>query len=266
MSYNISVLSYTYTVAKMLIDTPDEFSKIVLYSTYNDDNIIYIDELIYGNESSKLKSLSFDDANKILKIDTNYIDVHSIFYGSFFVLFLDSDGVEIGRTNYVQVRPAENTKFSGAVKKLEHDFSIVVRTSGTTMILFVVDKSSTHCPDCWDFELEQRTKTVCSTCDSTGYLSGIDMIKFKARRIKTKRSSIHTESGILDDDTVVYQTYSRLPFQKEHAIYDTTTGEFFLIKQTNIASIGGIRTSTNIIAEKQPEDDGMIKKYSRLIV
>ena len=48
-------------------------------------------------------------------------------------------------------------------------------------------------------------------------------------------------------------------------MFDLTTREFFEIKNANVASIGGVRTSTQITAQFVPSNDARVKPLLPLL-
>jgi len=73
------------------------------------------------------------------------------------------------------------------------------------------------------------------------------------------------EKGVNIINLAIYTTFARLNFTLESIMFDLTTREFFEIKNANVASIGGVRTSTQITAQFVPSNDARVKPLLPLL-
>lgn len=247
-SINIKIPSVDYDVAKLKMLSDSEEIEI---------DILSKDTLMGVNKVINVKQ------NNIWEISANFINIYYLFYKEFFFEF-KKDGKVIAKTNLFKVEPKGRRNLYGIVNKMVFDFDKLWNVSGTNCELFLENPLATKCSFCWDFELNQRISSVCPYCDN-GFSRKFIPISFKARRIRTETNQVTSDKGLNIIETVIYTTFDRNNFLLESIFFDRTTREFFEIKNANTASIGGVRTSTSITAQKVDISDVRVEKLLPLI-
>ncbi len=211
------------------------------------------------NDKEGMNKVLFKKSDTLWQVSANFIDLMYLYYKDFYFQFL-KDGNIVAQTNKFKIEPEGRRNLYGIVNKLLYDFNRLWQISGTECIFFMPNPFAEKCPYCWDEDLGQRISTVCEYCKNTGTTNEFIPIRFKARRIRTQTIQNVSSKGVLIKNLVVYTTFSRLNFVLENLFFDTTTREFFQIKNAVPASIGGVRTSTSLTAESVDITDDRVKK------
>jgi len=259
---DIKILLITAGNLEFKIITDSEYDTIVL-KMKTENTTIEMDSYDLINDKSKNNILIKKD-DDIYEVEVNMIEFDFIFYKDFYFELL-KDGKVVETSSAFKLEPKGRKDLYGIVNKLMFDFERLWSISGTECALFVKNLESQPCPECYDDDLGQRISTNCSMCNGTGQINHYIPIYFKARRIKTQSQQVITDKGITFYNLAIYTTFSRLDFVLGSIMFDLTTREFFEIKNANEASIGGVRTSTQITAQIIPSNDARIKPLFPLL-
>jgi len=220
------------------------------------DATIVVDTLsIEGNTNKNPVITQNQDGS--FSVDINRINYTTVYYKDFYFAFYDGSTF-VDQTYVVSLDPETESHFLGIVNKLNHDFNIEVKFSGTEGRIFRSDVTDIVC-DCWDTILKQSSNSNCPNCNGTGtVISELIPIDFKMKRIKSSRSEFINSKGVEIHSQAAFLTYSRLDFSIGIIFLDKNTGIFYEVKNANIAHIGGIRTSTKVIAMRIPSNDSRV--------
>jgi hypothetical protein len=260
---NVVHRAITSSEAKIVLTSAVTFSFAVLYIVDGTGEHKEIDRYDTSTNSSTRSALSIDQQSGEIHIDLNLLPFDFIYYKDIFIAFLDDTLVEVDRTKVFSLEPDINNNLAGVVKKLSHDFEMLCRVSGTTIVVFNKGAARNRCNECWDFDLDQRKKTNCKACSVSGDMYIIDSMH--AKRIKTESKQIYSDKGDVVIENVIFQTYGRADMKKGTIIFETNTKEFFEVVDRKIANIGGIRTSTMIISKAVPSNDSRVIGAKELI-
>ena len=254
---NVEIVSKTYSTFSFTIPTGITFDEVVMYISEKDSMAtILVDKLGINGNTNKNPILTRDQ-NGIFHVDINRVSYTTVFYKDFYFALFDGSAF-IDQTYPVSIAPKVEPHFLGIVNKLNNDYDIEVRFSGTTGRMFKADIQDDKC-DCWDPVLKQSDNSSCELCNGTGtVISELIPVDFTLKRIKSSRSEFIAEKGKEIISQNIFLTYSRLDFSIGHIFLDLNTHIFYEIKNANIAHIGGIRTSTRIVALRVPSNDSRV--------
>lgn len=209
-----------------------------------------------------------DSATGHFIVNLNSLPFYSAYYKTLFVETYNTSNMKIDETEHFMLQPDKKDALYGIVRKLHHDFSLQAKLSGTSLAFFFEDDlTKEHCPVCWDNEIGQRISSSCDTCNGTGYLqTGLVKREVLSMKQKNQAKQLYEGKGLSFEETAVFTTYDRLDFTKGILFYDTGDKEIYEITDRNISNVGGIRTSTRIIASSIKPNDTRVDKIRDLIV
>lgn len=230
---------------------------LVLLVMVEDNEQVEMDRLLpFSNEGNQKIILKKKDTE--WSISANFINITYLFYKDFRFEFF-SNGELVAKTDNFKIEPKGKKNLYGIVNKLLFDFNKLWSVSGTTCTLFKENPTAQKCSYCWDFDLNQRISTDCPYCEN-GVVNEFISFDFKARNIKTQTSQITTPKGIEIINLTLYTTFSRFSFVLGDIFFDNTTRDFYEIKNAVPASVGGVRTSTSLTAQRIDINDDRVKK------
>jgi len=258
---NVNIALITSSTVDIELSEKPDYDVAKLKMILNND-VVEVDFLSRGmtigiNRVIRIKS------DTVWEISANYINIYYLFYKDFYFEFY-KDNTLIAKTSSFKVEPKGKKNLYGIVNKLLYDFNRLWELSGTVCTLFIQNPLASKCSYCWDFDLNQRVSSVCPYCDG-GYINNYIMMDFKARRINTQTAQVTSEKGINIIEQATYTTFDRNNFLLEEIFFDNTTKEFFEIKNANTASIGGVRTSTSLNAQRLETSDVRVQKLLPLL-
>jgi len=243
------------------ITADEEYDKISFLLKNDPDNI----EIDYWeNEKGSKNNILIKKNDNEFEIDVNMIEFDLIYYKDFYFKTY-KDGDEKEESGVFKIEPKGRKDLYGIVNKLKVSFRKLWLLSGTECALIIENPTAEHCSDCWDEELGQRITSECKTCNGTGVTNKYTPIYFKARKVKSNSQQVVTDKGITIYNIAVYTTFNRLNFILGAILFDLTTREFFEIKNSLPASIGGVRTSTRITAQQIPSNDSRVKQLLKIV-
>jgi len=260
MTLNLKLITASNLEFEVLTDKDYNYLELVVLV---DGVEIRLDRLEVQTGKSDTGILLKKDKN-IYEVDLNLVEFEYIYYKDFqFILYKDEEVVE--KSKSFKMEPKGRKDLYGIISKLIYDFNRLWTISGTECALFIREPLAQKCPYCWDKDLKQYISSKCTHCNGSGVLSAYKPIYFKARRVRTETQQFVNEKGVNIINLAIYTTFARLNFTLESIIFDLTTREFFEIKNANIASIGGVRTSTQITAQFVPSNDARVKPLLPLL-
>lgn len=257
---DIDILSNTYSTFEFRINDTRKFTRLDLYIAEADSNRdILVDQY---TEPSNLNDnpVITHDGNGIFKVDINRIQYTTIYYKKISIVAFNLSSF-VDKVEAIEFEPVQEEHLLGIVNKLQNDFLVSLKTSGSKCVIFRSDTKEEKC-SCWDEVLMQSNDSTCKLCDGSGNKNAeIITIEFSMRRVKTSRSRFFSEKGKDSVSQSVFLTYSRIDFNIGMIFYDKSTDIFFEIKDVNIAHIGGIRTSTSIVCVKVLSNDSRLTPF-----
>lgn len=254
---SITVVAKTYSTFSFTINETINFDEVIMYISEKDSPATVLVDKLTVNGNANQNPIISQDANGIFHVDINRVNYTTVFYKDFYFAFFDGSTF-VDQTSPISIAPKVEPHFLGIVNKLNHDFEIEVKFSGSNGRMFKSDVGDEPC-ECWDEILKQSSNSMCTMCNGTGTLvHELIPIEFKLKRIKSQRSEFIDSKGKEIVSQNVFLTYSRLDFSIGQIFLDTNTHIFYEIKTANIAHIGGIRTSTRIVALRIPSNDSRV--------
>ena len=246
----ISIIYNTTSTFKFVPNKQVSFNKAVLWMSQAGGEDTNLDVYNANTDSSINHIIRIHADSGKISIDLNRLPFDSIYYKNFYMQFLDDKDNEVDRTVVFQISPKGKEALYGIVNKLTFEFNQLARFSGTTVRVFTRSLVAGRCPKCWDEELQQPISSACD-CGSKQF-TWVDIL---ARKVKTQSKQEFDDTGANIREKTVFQTYARVDFIKGSFFADLGSKEIYEISDRNIASIGGVRTSTMFIGKLvQPND------------
>jgi len=260
MTVNLKLITASNLEFEILSDKDYNYLELIVIV---DGVEIKLDRLNTETGKSETNILLKKDTN-LFEVDLNLVEFEYIYYKDFqFVLYKDDEIVE--KSQAFKMQPKGRKDLYGIISKLIYDFNRLWTISGTECALFIKEPLAQKCPYCWDEDLKQYISTDCPHCSGSGVITPYKPVYFKARRVRTETQQFVNEKGVNIINLAIYTTFARLNFTLESIMFDLTTREFFEIKNANVASIGGVRTSTQITAQFVPSNDARVKPLLPLL-
>jgi len=256
---DITIVHHTASTFKFKIRQEITFSKAQFWmDAPGMSSDVLVDEFVNGESTHSV--LKIDTVSGELSVDMNMMPLDTIYYKSYYVVFLDDNDVEVGRTKKFTISPQGKQHLYGIINKLEFEFTRMAKFSGTTIRLFIERPTADRCPECWDFELNQRISSTCS-CSSSAY----DTQDILCRKVKTESKQIYTDKGTVLAETAIFQTYERADFVKGIIFADLTDKQFYSVLDRKIANIGGVRTSTLFTGQLIKPNDSRVTQLVNMV-
>ncbi len=243
----VKALKRSTDIIRIIISTPPLNIK---------DGTITLNLYLSKNDKEKLISLPY--SNLTVSYDFNFSKILPRNISDFEYNIVVSDDNSTEETRKVRLFPSLPHHLSGAIKKIQHDFSIISRKyNGSEALFFKKIPGEDNCTECWDNDLQSSNNSNCPVCGGTGkmrYFSNPYKTICGPIKWQQETYSIDNPGKALASTSVMISSLPDLMLTTDDVIFYKKTGEFFRVVSRTVSELQTMPSLQNFVANLIPSD------------